>query len=612
MGFLDRVFQAGRRLDQTVYRKLGIDKAVAAIRPKLPPSLMRFGARYGPVVAIVTLVALYAAALSGTTGVTTTDDPTDQEALERFTGLPGEDLLESPSPGSPEEAAQQAQRAASAATAKEIAKQFVAPPSANVCGKNNVLQTGSTVQFPWAVQCLPKFSGDNGGETYRGVYRDKIRMAWYYSNDPVIVGATKAAQGCGSFECSQDYMQTYVDWFMKYYETYGRKIELVPVQSSGRDDDPTAAQSDASKIIDIKPPVFGVLNGPGQAAPSYVARLKEAGLMCFGCGVSLPQEFSEQMAPFAWGTLQSSTLAYIHRAEYVGKRLAPHPANHAAGLLKDKPRTFALVYFDNTNRDYQSGVDFFEQELKEKYGVTLKEKIRYVNIEGCNINAGAMVAALKAADNGQGVTSVIFSGDPICPIELTHQAQVQSAQWEWIITGSVLTDSNNFGRLYQQDQWSRAFGVSMLAPDVKNENDYWFKMYREMKPSGTPLEEAPVVLGPPIIFFTGVHLAGEKLTPETFAAGMAKAIPTGGTVTIGRRSYGPKKLGGRTFLDYTSFDDMTEIWWDRNARDPNNRQGAYWYVDGGARYAWYGWPDSKPRAFDKAGATVGYEKAPDQ
>lgn len=609
---LGTIFEAGRKLDHAVYRKLGIHRLVEAIKPKLPPSLIRFGGRYGPVIAIVLLVALYAMALSGTQGVTT-DDDSQKDALERFTGIPGGETDLGPTTTAAADAQAQETAEQTAAKAREIARQFVAPPTANVCGKNNILDTGDKVQFPWAVQCTTKFSGDNGGETYRGVYRDKIRMAWYYSDDPVVVGGTRIAGGCAQFDCSQDYMQTYVSWFLKYYETYGRKIELVPIRGKS-DSEGNLARQDAEAIVGINPPVFGVLGGPGQAAPSYVARLKDAGIMCIGCGVSLPQEFSEGMAPFAWGTLQSSTQAYIHRAEYVGKRLAPFPADHAVGLQKGKPRSFGLVWFNNTGGDYKSGVDFFEKELKEKYGVSLASgaKIEYTNVEGCQINASAMVSALKASNNGQGVTSVIFSGDPLCPIDLTKQAEIQSAQWEWIITGSLLTDTNNFGRLYDQNQWSRAFGVSMLSPDVKNQNDYWYKMYKEMKPAGEPLEEAPIVLGPPIMFFTGVHLAGAKLTPETFAAGMAKAVPIGGTVTIGRRSYGPKKIGAHSLLDYTSFDDMTEIWWDRNQVDPNGRTGAYWYVDGGQRHQWYTWPGTKPKAFSKEGAIFGYEKAPDQ
>jgi hypothetical protein len=489
-----------------------------------------------------------------------------------------------------------------------VSDQIKEPETANVCGNNGVMRTGRKVQFPWAIQCLHKFVGDNGGETSKGVYRDRIRVAYYISRDPVTVGATKSAGGCGDPDCARAYVSAYLKWFEKYYQTYGRNVEVVFVEGGGSESNEETARSDARKIASIDPPVFAALNGPGQAGGVYAEELKAAGIVCF-CTVSLPQEFYQKNYPYVFSTLMSSTQAYIHRAEYIGKRLAGRTAKYAGSpLLKERKRSFGLIYFENSRGDYKPGVDFFQKQLAH-YGVKLKKIISYTNIEGCQIDAQNMVNQMQLAD----VTSVIFSGDPVCPIHLTKAAEAQEAKWEWIVTGSALTDTNNFGRLYDQNQWSRAFGVSMLAPDVKNENDYWFKMYREIHPDGAePKEEAPVLLSPVILLYTGVHLAGPNLTPKTFAAGIAKAITTGGTPTLPQRSYGPKKPLGVSLWDTTSYDDMTEIWWDPDQTDPNGKKGAYWYVDGGKRYLWGAWPRTAPKAFVKKGAVYGYENPPDQ
>jgi hypothetical protein len=486
--------------------------------------------------------------------------------------------------------------------------QIAAPPTANVCGRNGIIDTGKAVQFPWAVQCLKEFTGDNGGEVYRGVYRDRIRVAYYISRDPVTVGATRAAGGCPDPDCVRDYVNTYVKWFEKYYQTYGRKLEVVFIEGSGADSDERAARDDARRIAGIDPPVFASINGPGQAGGVYAEELKAEGIVCF-CTVSLPQEFYKKNFPFVFSTLMSSTQAYIHRAEYIGKRLAHRKAQFAGDdLLRQRGRSFGLVYFDNTRGDYRSGVAFFQKQLA-KYNVRLKKIIAYTNIEGCQIDATNIVNQLQLAN----VTSVIFSGDPVCPIHLTRAAEQQNAKWEWIVTGSALTDTNNFGRLYQQDQWKRAFGVSMLQPDVKNENDYWYKMYEEIRgDSGEAQENAPVVLAPIILFYTGVHLTGPAVTPKNFAVGMARAIKTGGTVTLPKRSYGPKRVAGISFFDTTSYDDMTEIWWDPDQQDPNGRTGTYWYARGGRRYDWGDWPKAAAYAFTKKGAVFGYDNPPDQ
>ncbi|HWC13868.1 MAG TPA: hypothetical protein VG929_04665 [Actinomycetota bacterium] len=488
----------------------------------------------------------------------------------------------------------------------ERSAQFKNPKTANVCA-GRVIKTGSKVQFPWAPQCVPTFAGDNGGETYRGVYRDRIRVAVYITRDPVVVSGVRAAGGCGEVSCWKDYVTAYIDWFEKYYQMYGRRIEPIFIEGSGSEANETAARDDARRIASIDPPVMAALGGPNQASTVYAEELTSKGIMCF-CTFSLPEEFYAKYYPMVWGPLMSSTQAYIHRAEYIGKRLARKPARHAGDpTLRAQKRSFGMVYFDNTRGDYRAGVQFFQKQLA-RYGVKLKKIIPYTNIDGCQTDATNIVNQLQIA----GVTSVLANTDPFCPIHLTRAANLQNAKWEWIVTGSGLTDTNNFARLYNQEQWSRAFGISMQQPDVKNEAEYWHKMYKEVRPSGDPKEEAPAALSPFILFYTGVHLAGPNLTPKSFAAAMDRAITTGGTVTLPQRSYGRKTVTGVSFWDTTSYDDMVELWWDPDQQDANGRQGAYWYVSGGKRYEWGGWPSTAPRVFTKKGAVYGYENPPDQ
>lgn len=488
-----------------------------------------------------------------------------------------------------------------------VSAQIDTPKTANVCGEK-VIRTGSHVQFPWAPQCVARFQGDNGGETYPGVYRDRIRVVYYITRDPVLNSATRASGGCADPDCVRDFADTYIAWFEKYYQMYGRRVEVIFVEGSGRDDDERAARDDARQIAGIDPPVFAVLNGPSQAGGVFAEELRAQGIVCF-CTVSLPQEYYQKSFPYVWSTLMSSTQAYIHRAEYIGKRLARRKATWAGSeTLRAQTRSFGLVYFENSRGEYRSGVEFFESQLA-KFNVQLKKIISYTNIEGCQLDSTNIVNQLQLA----GVTSVLFAGDPICPIHLTRAANAQGAKWEWIVTGSVLTDTNNFGRLYNQEQWSRAFGVSMLQPDVKNENDYWFKMYKEVRgDSPEQAENAAVVMAPFALLYTGVHLAGPNLAPKSFAAGMARAIPRGGTVTVPLRSYGPKRVAGLSFWDSNSYDDMSEVWWDPDAVDPNGRKGTYWFVSGGRRYSWGQWPSALPSAFVKKGAVRGYDNPPDQ
>ncbi|MGH2812773.1 MAG: hypothetical protein ACRDI1_08700, partial [Actinomycetota bacterium] len=355
MSFFGKLLDAGKRLDRTVYRKTGLHRVAAAVKPKIPPGLRKIAARYGPIVALITTVAVFAFALTDTrtTRVSTGDEGGDSLGLGDEGGKKPKSEDGSSSSGGEGAAAA---GAGLPAGDPGVAGQAPIPQSANVCGNNGILATGTVVQYPHAVQCLPAFSGDNGGGTYRGVFRDKIRVAQYITVDPQIKATTAAGGGCAidqQEDCWIDYAKAFSEWFSKYYLTYGRTVELVPIRGSGREGNVETSINDARSIAQIDPPVFAVLGGPGEAGAAYAEELKANGIVCF-CTVSLPQEFYEKNAPFVWNTLMSSTQAYIHRSEYVGKRLAGRKAQFAGEPalgqpdLRTQKRSFGLVWFDNT------------------------------------------------------------------------------------------------------------------------------------------------------------------------------------------------------------------------------------------------------------------------
>ena len=593
MGILD----SGRRLDAAIYNKLGLGK--------LPAGLRTGARRYLPVTSLLTIVVLLAVAISGggTSKVTT-----DKSEAASEPGTPGGEA--SPTAAAPVEPAQQ--NAAAAKKARAISSQRVAPATANVCGNNNILNTGPKVQYPYAVQCVPKFdakTADNGGTTHRGVYQDKIRVALYVTADPTILATTAAAQGCNTDECFTDWGKAFVEWFLKYYETYGRNVEVVPIRGSGPASNSEVQTRDAQRIINIDPPVFASLDGPGII---YARELQRAGIMCF-CTASLPQEQYDQLSPFVYSTLMASNQAYVHRVQYIGERLAGRKAIYAGDeVTKNRTREFTLLWYDTRGREYESGVQFFKKQLKDKYNINLEGRdVRYEEIEGCQTTAPSIATQLAATNP----TTVLVASDPLCLIPLTNYAESPGgAKWEWLVMGSTLTDTNALARLYEKNQWSRAFGISMLAPVVKDEASYQYKMFKEVRPDKQWYVNIPLTLANIAIFFRGVHLAGPKLTPGTFKDGMAKGITRGGTVTLPESSFGPKNLPAFNFnfWDHNSFNDMTELWWDNTAADANGTARAYRYVDGGKRYVWGSWPSSEVKAFQEPGTITGFQKAPDQ
>src|SRR6185369_12370362 len=98
--------------------------------------------------------------------------------------------------------------------------------------------------------------------------------------------------------------QQYADFFSAHYQTYGRKIKLVPLKASGPPDDDVTAKADAIKVA-TEIHAFASWGGPGQTS-SYADELAARGILCVGdCVLAQPDEFITSRAPHIWPTLAS-------------------------------------------------------------------------------------------------------------------------------------------------------------------------------------------------------------------------------------------------------------------------------------------------------------------
>ena len=466
-----------------------------------------------------------------------------------------------------------------------------------------------------APPCKPIVT-NNGGATSPGVTGDKITLVWYRSKaDPAVSAALTAAGASDEWPNTEKTINVYKDYLNKHYNLAGRQIDMPIFQGQAAAKDDAAGISDAIAVADKHKP-FAVI---GAANNAFVDELVARKIICI-CTTSLPNEFYEQRFPYAgWTTLMSSTQGYIQRAEYIGKRLHGRNAKYA-GLrdvtpMNQEKRVFGLLWYNTPDGLYKVGADFFEKELS-RYGASLKVSLGYPSdLAAAQEQTRSLISRLKS----EGVTSVIFAGDPITPATFTQEAANQQWQPEWIITGSALTDTSLFGRTYNKDQWSRAFGISFLSLRAPEQHTDAYRIHEWH--GGRPPDAANtygVLYAPFFIFGTGVHMAGAKLTPETFAQGLFsypvtnRGAVTGPTISWGRHGIwdkDPWKL-----IDLMAYDDVTEIWWDNNAVGPdevgNEAPGMYRYVDGGKRYLPGTQPTSDPRVFDPKGSPTILEEFP--
>lgn len=185
-----------------------------------------------------------------------------------------------------------------------------------------------------------------------------------------------------------------------------------------------------------------------------------------------------------------------------------------------------------------------------------------------------------------GVTTVIYTGDPLTPAALTKEASAQDYHPEWIVGPTVLADTTFFGRTFDQEQWAHAFGVALVPGRVPQSDNPNYTLYTWFHGSPPPNNTYNVIVPTVSVLARGLTMAGPKLTPKTFQDGLFRYPPSGGDPVNPRQSWG--KHGLWPFVDYWGSDDGGVLWWDPNATGEDEvgkvGQGIYQYGNGAKRY----------------------------
>ncbi|HMJ78052.1 MAG TPA: hypothetical protein VK507_18880 [Iamia sp.] len=195
----------------------------------------------------------------------------------------------------------------------------------------------------YAPPCVPVFDGDNGGETSLGVTADSIKIVVY---QPAPGGDITAALSglLDPEDVQQRTREAYIEMLADVFETYGRTIDVEVLVGSGAADDDTAAAADAVKVAEeIKP--FAVLGGP-PLTNSFANGLADSGILCIGCGLSVPDSVYQDNAPYMWGNLPTPEQFLVNFGDYIVKRLFRRTAEYAGPDLQDQERVIGTVNFE--------------------------------------------------------------------------------------------------------------------------------------------------------------------------------------------------------------------------------------------------------------------------
>jgi hypothetical protein len=470
---------------------------------------------------------------------------------------------------------------------------------------------------------MPGWSGGNGGSTYNGVTKDTITVAIPY-NQTTATQAAALAQNTDSHSQVIQTRNMYNDLFNHHFQTYGRKVKLVEFTSSYNNNGSASekdaeCQADANKVA-FQMHAFASWNECGTNA--YENTLVKNGVLCF-CTTTIPASFYLNWAPYVWGNgLPDEEAAYIMRAEMICNEINPYPPKFAGDASLNSPvktkRSYALIWpgpsaILNTTV-YEPGAKFFEGLIR-KCGADLKysDSFPIVDTNGA-ADADPMMAKYRDAK----ISDIIVVSDPIDPEFLTAAASKNTYHPEWIVTGSALTDQTHFGRLYDQTQWSHAFGMGLLQDRVPNNLTDAYNTFFWQYKSGPPAPMTYPLLYPFFPWlYTGIQLAGPKLTVQSFQCGQPPYVshthtgdkgakqgkPCVGKVFPGIFGYpiSPTNYKSRVsnavitwgdhvwpWDDYNLIDDGALIFWDPTVTGPDEGgqqgTGMYRYMHGGKRY----------------------------
>jgi hypothetical protein len=457
-------------------------------------------------------------------------------------------------------------------------------------------------------ECYAPFTGPNGGATSQGVTPTSIKVVLYVpqDKDPVLSFAYAAIGATDTNAQTFQTMQDFVKFYETYYETYGRKVQLVQYTATGTVLDEVAARADAVQIAEKEKP-FAVLGGPA-LTNAFADELAARKILCIDCAPGQPDAWYAQRAPYVWGVTVGPEQGAHVVAEYIGKRLKGRKAENTDDpALKDKERKFGLIY-TSTSPESDEVEKKLEQNL-EAYKVSFTNVLSYKSPLDLLNDAPGLIAKLKAS----GVTTVVFSGDPLAPGALTGAATNQRYFPEWLVTGATYTDTNVFGRTYDQQQWRHAFGITFLPakidPNISGSKFLYQWFYGKPTPSPTG---GPLLVGDFNLLYAVLQGIGPNVSAQTFGQALFAAAATPRAITQPSVSFGNKGIWPDP--DYLGIDDASEVWWNPAITGPDeiqrNGRGMFMFVDGGKRYLPGQWPTSDPKVFQTEGAISLYTEVP--
>ena len=441
---------------------------------------------------------------------------------------------------------------------------------------------------PQSPPCVPFFDPDldNGGATHKGVTADQITVAVPQQFLEDLNNVLKAGQ-----------------FFNKRYEFYGRQLVLQPFATSGcvnNQPDPAKMRADAV-AVDEEIQVFATLGYAGcqGADHHYYDALSERQVVSVSDGNltnGLERNYARR-SPYQWNVMAGVDTILANTAQFVCATLAGKPPRYAGGLQAEPPtREFGVISTRSTDGTTPDLTPL--REGLSSCGVTPTEVRDDQTTDAARSGVNSIVTLRDA-----GVTSVmcLCTANDLRNVYMPA-ASAQGYQPEWVQSSYINNDLDNSygGGNASPDQSGRVLGISFRNKLLPRQDMPWYWAVKEadpsFEPSGMAYYAAHSRYVQLLLLASGIQMAGPKLTPESFRAGLRRTVwanPGAGGPPYFQAEVG---FGGPRHVMSV---DASMFWFDpqRPGTVDPTVPGAICYVDRGVRYRLGRWPRTDPAFF---------------
>ncbi|MHB8509104.1 MAG: hypothetical protein ACYDGR_10730 [Candidatus Dormibacteria bacterium] len=490
-------------------------------------------------------------------------------------------------------------------------------PSTKQCVGNPPRQT----EDPLSPPCVAFFNGDNGGSTYPGLTAKELKIlvyddggSWADNSWGVQSDCSTAGQyidladppNPGEGWSTRD-LRRFQSYFNNRYQTYGRFVHFyeycATVDSSGAATT-TTRQTDAADNFNQKHP-FSVLTSLVRSGheSTYSGAMAQHGVLDFSSASgSQAASFYQAYPGLIWSFAPTTeTIASLY-SSYVCREVIGKPVIDSNGY-NGQARGLGLLYTSDPAYPELTRFGHLVQQQVESCGGQFKDIKTFPLAEHVGsvpiTDPAASYATTNMADFRQkGVTTILWAGG-----YETYQSKAATRQQyfpEWVLAGLGGLDGISEAQLNDQNQWAHAWVTTPRLPQIAGQVGQCTQALREVDPS---VGSGDIRYGCGLFplyqdlrqLFTGIQVAGPRLTPATLGEGF-RAIPA-------RPGGGPQSPA--CFYptgDYTCVKDATREWWDPSAPPvgPSSPPGCWRLALGGQRFLADGWPDDNlgPRGSD--------------